>query len=202
MKEYKNQLKEYYNKFADERDASIKRDWKLRLRNEFLAVMKERGYKTLLEIGAGTGQDSHFFKENGLVTTSVDLSEEHIKSCVKRGLNAQVMDFSDMEFDDEIFDCMYAMNCLLHVPNSEIVSVLKEIKRVIKKEGLLFICQYGGNNEEGIMANGDKGERFFSFRTMSAFAAFADEAGLKQVCSGTIDIGVEGHESHYFIFGK
>ncbi|MFD0618524.1 class I SAM-dependent methyltransferase [Paenibacillus sp. GCM10027629] len=86
----------------------------------------------MLEIGAGTGIDSIYFKENGIEVTSVDLSTEMIRYCKEKGLQAYVMDFYHLDFADNTFDAVYALNCLLHVPKNEIFDVLLGIRRIMK----------------------------------------------------------------------
>jgi ubiquinone/menaquinone biosynthesis C-methylase UbiE len=196
MNNLKAQLKAYYDKYCDERDSTEKSGWKLDIRDKFLSHMKDSGLKSVLEIGAGTGQDSLFFAENGMQATAVDLSEKHIAKCREKGIAAHVMDF-----EDNSFDCAYAMNCLLHVPNSEIGKVLSELQRVVKKEGSIFICQYGNKycDYEGLKDNADKGDRFFSFRTFDSFLGIIENAGLKAQESGTVEIGEKDYNSQFFI---
>jgi hypothetical protein len=40
-----------------------------------------------------------------------------VARCRDKGLDAQVMDFSQLNFPAQSFDAVHAMNCLLHVPN-------------------------------------------------------------------------------------
>ncbi len=204
MDNNKAQLKDYYNKNVVERDAKIKSDWKIDLRNDFLSIIKDRGLKSILEIGAGTGQDSLFFMENGLDVTAVDLSQEHVKRCWDKGIDAHVMDFSDMTFADNSFDVIYAMNCLLHIPNAEMPSVIYELKRVLKLNGMIILCQYGDKQKsnEGFKDYGGRGERFFSFRTVEKFSEFIKDAGLIIEKSGTIELCEDNYNSQYFVVKK
>ena len=63
------------------------------------------------------------------------------------------------------FDAVYALNCLLHVPNADLPEVLAAIRDVLVPGGLFFLGVYGGAPFEG-----DSPEdwhdpfRFFSFR--------------------------------------
>jgi len=204
MNSIKDQLKKYYNDNVNERDANIKQPWKLKLRNNILLSMKENSNMSVLEIGAGTGQDSLFFMQNGMDVIAVDLSENHVKRCREKGINAHVMDFSNMTFDDGTFDCIYGMNCLLHVPNDDLIKVLLELKRVTKQNGHMYLCQYGNNDktEEGVMANEDKGSRFFSFRTYESFENSVNEVALSILESDKIDIGEEEYYMQYFILNN
>ena len=204
MDKIKTQLKEYYNKYADERNANVKNQWKVDLRDDFLAIMKENELKSILEIGAGTGQDSMFFMERGFLVTAVDLAEEHVKRCMEKGIDAKVMDFANMSFKDNAFDAIYAMNCLLHIPNEELLYVLSELKRVLKPEGMMFLCQYGGKHKssEGINDNNGKGDRFFSFRTADEFTELVKQAEIGIVKSGTIELGSPDYHSQFFVLKR
>lgn len=205
MDALKRQLKEYYDKNAQDRDNSQKQDWKIELRKNFLNIMNGARLHSLLEIGAGTGQDSLFFMENGLNVTAVDLSESHITKCTEKGINAHIMDFSNMTFEDNHFDCIYAMNCLLHVPNDEIKNVLTELSRVTKDTGYMFFCQYGTtaiNCDESIRNNNEKGDRFFCFRSFEFFKKIIKSVGLDIIQSDSFDVGEDKYNAQYFVLKK
>lgn len=148
--EYKSSLKTAYNQFAEHRDRSNMEPWKWDERDHFLQAIRKEKRMTLLEIGAGTGRDSLYFQQQGLDVTAIDLSEEMIRLCLSKGLHAQVMDFSRMNFPADSYDAVYALNCLLHVPKAELDSVLRGICKVLKPQGLFFFGVYGGTETEGI----------------------------------------------------
>lgn len=97
---------------------------------------------------------------------ATDLSPAMIERCRSKGLNARVMDFMSLDFPPGSFDAVYAMNCLLHVPNKDLPAVLDAIWKVLRPGGLLFVGVYGGESREGVVET-DKHEpkRFFSVRT-------------------------------------
>lgn len=164
MSEVKNELKEFYNKYANYRNKSRKQDWKIDARKDFLEILKLERAKTLLEVGAGTGQDSQFFIEENIVVTAIDLSESHVHYCQERGINAQVMDLYDLQFKDNSFDSIYTLNTLLHIPKTDLPDVLNELKRVLKQNGLIYIGVYGGRDFEGKNENDKFPEkRFFVY---------------------------------------
>lgn len=156
-------LREFYDKTALDREAGQMADWKLQEREHFLALLQAEHKKTLLEVGAGVGRDSLFFQENGLEVSCIDLSPAMVTFCRQKGLNAQAMDVAELDFPDESFEAVYAMNSLLHLPKREFPGVLTEIQRVLKPGGLFFLGVYGGEDHEGIRAE-DYAEpkRFFS----------------------------------------
>jgi SAM-dependent methyltransferase len=157
-------LRETYNSKAAERDTNEIADWKIAERQHFLSLLQAEGKRRVLEIGAGPGKDSLFFKENGLDVTCTDLSPEMVKLCQAKGLTAYTMDFLNLGFPAASFDAVYALNCLLHVPKSDLGRVLENIRRLLKPGGLFFLGVYGGHDFEGIWEE-DRytPQRFFSF---------------------------------------
>ena len=175
MDSLKDQLIEVYNRHAFEREGSVKQSWKLAERGAFFQVVREKKLQRLLEIGAGPGHDAKFFQDSGLEVACTDLSPNMVALCKEKGLNAQMMDFSELAFSDQTFDAIWALNCLLHVPKVEFPGVLSEVRRVLRPNGLFYMGVYGRHNSEGIW-EGDHYEpkRFFSF---------FDEETLKELLS-------------------
>jgi 2-polyprenyl-3-methyl-5-hydroxy-6-metoxy-1,4-benzoquinol methylase len=160
---YKKILKQAYNNHAHDRDKMEMADWKFQEREQFLNRLKTENCHNILEIGAGPGRDSLYFQQSGLQVTCIDLSEEMVKLCREKGLNAHCMDFYHLDFSPTSFDAVYAMNCLLHVPKPQLTDVLAQIFHVLKPEGLFFCGVYGGQNTEGIWeADTYEPKRFFA----------------------------------------
>jgi SAM-dependent methyltransferase len=144
-------LRASYDGSAGDREGSSVEPWKVELRANFLERLQAAGARTLLEVGAGVGRDSQFFEDNGLDVTATDLSPEMVRFCREKGLNAHVMDFWGLKFRAESFDAVYAMNCLLHVPSTDFLGILRHICQFIKPGGLFFLGQYGGGDQEGVV---------------------------------------------------
>ncbi|MFC5464166.1 class I SAM-dependent methyltransferase [Lederbergia graminis] len=161
---YQQKIIESYNNMATERDQVKLQDWKVKERSIFINKIKSDKYSRLLEIGAGTGKDSLYFKDEGLHPICTDISPEMVKICKEKGLDAQVMSFYHLEFPDNHFEAIWALNCLLHVPKESIRTVLQEMKRVLITGGLFYLGVYGGENHEGIWEEDPYNpKRFFSF---------------------------------------
>jgi SAM-dependent methyltransferase len=141
-------LRQAYDRGAADRDRTDKEPWKLAEREAFLARMRERKCRRLLEIGAGTGQDSAFFQRNGLDVLAVDLSPAMVERCREKGIDARVMDFRQPDLGPTSFDAVYALNCLLHVPNAELPDVLSAVRELLRPGGLFFLGVYGGQADE------------------------------------------------------
>lgn len=169
MSNWKEGLIVSYAEDAKRRASSKTELWKIEERSRFMRLLMDEQKEELLEIGAGAGKDALVFQESGLRVRCIDLSPAMVKACQEKGLRAQVMDFYKLDFADAAFDAVYALNCLLHVPKSELDAVLREIIRVLKPGGLLYAGLYGGRDSEGIW-DGDwcEPKRFFSFHTDDA----------------------------------
>src|SRR4051812_5102948 len=146
-------LRAAYDGGADRRDSMAKEPWKLAERAAFLDRLRAAGSTRLLEIGAGTGQDSGYFLDNGLEVVATDLSPEMVRRCRAKGIDARVMDFLHLNFAADSFDAVHAMNCLLHVPNADLPVVLETIRSVLRPGGLFFLGVYGGGGVGGVHRN-------------------------------------------------
>lgn len=161
-----NQLREAYNRSAEDRQQRAVSTWKRDERQAFLNLLQNERKDSLLEIGAGPGKDSLFFQQQGMKVVSTDLSPQMIQLCRSKGLEAYEMDFLNLNFEDAQFDAVHALNCLLHVPKTDLPAVLSAINRVLKPSGLFFLGVYGGFESEGTWEEDHHTpKRFFSFYT-------------------------------------
>jgi SAM-dependent methyltransferase len=178
-RQVRDDLRRAYDGAADLRDRKQKQPWQLAERAAFLRRLQQANCTRVLEIGAGTGHDSLFFASHGLDVVATDMSPAMVARCEAKGLDARVMDFSQLDFPAESFDAVYAMNCLLHVPNAELPAVLASIARVLRPGGLFFLGVYGASEhaEEGPADSDDHiPPRFFSWRTDDLIVRFARDS--------------------------
>jgi SAM-dependent methyltransferase len=170
-------LRTSYDGGAAARDGRPKEVFKLDERDAFLDRLWTVEAKTLLEIGAGTGEDSAYFAGEGLDVVAVDLSPEMVARCRAKGLTAYARDFLHLGFEPASFDAVYAMNCLLHVPNADLPEVLRAVRTVLKPGGLFFVGVWGDDvSFEGVLEDDHQvPPRFFSFRTDEEIFRYARE---------------------------
>ena len=185
-------LREAYDARAAWRDGLSKEPWKVVERQAFRERLAPGA--RLLEIGAGTGQDSAYFQDEGFDVVAVDLSAMMVELCRAKGIEAYVMDVLHLNFPVASFDALFAMNCLLHVPNHDLPAVLAAIRVVLRRGGLLFVGAYG--RTEGAEGPIDDDEyvppRFFSWRTDQQLLGFVTDARFEVVDFHIEDVG-HGH---------
>jgi SAM-dependent methyltransferase len=152
-----------YDRRAEDRDNAEVDAWKLEERQRFLKLLRAEGKQTLLEVGSGPGIHAKFFLDQGLNVVCTDISPEEVRLCRAKGLTAHVMDFLNLEFAPESFDALFAMNCLLHVPRTELPRTLAALRLVLKPDGLFYWGQYGGTDSEGVRQDDEyEPKRFYS----------------------------------------
>ena len=168
-------LRTAYDGAVEHRDRTEKAPWKITERAGFLRRLRDEGCQRLLELGAGTGQDSVFFAGHGLQVVAADLSPKMVACCREKGLDARVMDLLHLDFPAESFDAVYTLNCLLHVPNADLPAAGEVIASVLRPGGLFFLGVYGHDvAEEGPFEDGiHHPPRFFSWRTDEQIQQFA-----------------------------
>lgn len=119
----------------------------------------------LLELGPGTGQLALHAKGLGADVHAIDLSFENVTYCRQRGIQADVGDFRDLRHLERLglFDGVYSVNALLHVPRGEHAAVIAGARERLVPGGRLLIVNWGGRDWEGIWAD-DRCDppRFFS----------------------------------------
>jgi SAM-dependent methyltransferase len=174
-------LRASYDGGAAKRDGRPKQWFKVEERHAFLDRLQAIDARRLLEIGAGTGEDSVFFADAGLDVVAVDLSPANVARCRAKGLTAYARDFLNLGFDPESFDAVYAMNCLLHVPNADLPEVLRAVRTVLKPGGLLFIGLWGNeSSSEGPLEDDDLAP--------PRFVAFRSDAEIFRYATGVFDL--------------
>jgi SAM-dependent methyltransferase len=128
----------------------------------------------LLELGPGTGQLAAHAARLGARVQAIDLSARNVEYCRQRGIPAQVGDFRALEHIEGlgVFDGVYSINALLHVPRVEHASVLAGVRQRLVPGGRLLLVNWGGLDEEGVHAQDIcDPPRFFSLYDDATFEA-------------------------------
>ncbi len=180
------QLRDAYTGSADDRNVGKLESWKLTERQRVLDLFRAHDIRRLLEIGAGTGKDGAFFRDQGLDVVCTDLSPAMVRHCQAKGLMAYAMDFLNLDFPPTSFDAVYALNCLLHVPKRDLPAVLERVRLVLKPGGLFYVGVYGGRTWEGIAPfDWHDPKRFFSYYAdddlLAAVAPPIDVVAFEQI---------------------
>lgn len=161
MQDYKSKTMEAYNRNAKEIAEKFTKLMDVHRRREFQRFIELLKGKKILDLGCGGGDHAVYFKEQGLDVIAIDLSEEMIKLCKQKGLDAIQMDIEDLQFENSNFDGIWAVTSLLHIPKEKIGAVLDKLNKILKKEGILYVCLKEGTGEG--MIDDQSGNRYFAF---------------------------------------
>lgn len=106
--------------------------------------------KKIFEIGVGAGTDHLQWARAGAECYGVDLTETAIDITRRRlatyGFHSNLsrIDAEKLPFTDESFDIVYSWGVIHHSKSPE--EIIKEIRRVLKKDGIFIGMLYGRNS--------------------------------------------------------
>ncbi len=132
----------------------------------------------ILEIGVGTGRFAMHFPD----VIGIDPSSNALKIAETRGVKTVQAFGEDLPFEDNAFGCILIIVTLCFVQTP--LDVLKEAKRVLKKDGSMIIGLVPKDSPWGIFYEEKKrqGHPFYgeaTFYTLADLQKFLDETGLK-----------------------
>lgn len=118
--------------------------------DEFLPVAlrwKEKGKRTVLDIGCGRGRHALFLAEMGFDVTATDISQEGIEQLQEEAKNRKlegkiktvVCDMLEMPFEDKTFDAVLGFHSIFHTDYAGLKRVIAKITHMLKKYGQLYI---------------------------------------------------------------
>lgn len=106
---------------------------------------KSLGMQDFLDLGCGLGRHTILFAKNGFNTSCFDISEEAIRKtkkwCEEENLNCdyKIGDMLNLPYDNNSFDCILCMNVISHTDTEGMKLVIKELERVLKKNGEVYL---------------------------------------------------------------
>ena len=112
-----------------------------------LAIAPPKGAK-VLDFGCGPGTLSSFYYDLGYQVTGVDISEAMIEKGKKQFplIDFQLIPNGPLPFKDGEFDAVFTSFVFLEVSDSgKIIQILKDLKRVIKKNAPLVVVTTSEN---------------------------------------------------------
>jgi SAM-dependent methyltransferase len=185
----KGALRQAYDRDVMRRDGRAPDAWRTGLIDQFAVELRQRALHSVIELGAGTGQLAQHLRGQGFEVLATDLSPGNVAAIRRRGLVADVVDFSALPYNDATFDAVLAMNSLLHVPKgARLHEVMGGIRRILRPGGLALIVVWGGRDLDGHMDNDWlEPPRYFSLYADETFHDLAF-AGFTTVRSEVLDV--------------
>ena len=112
-----------------------------RVKDSYKLLAEEVDENSLvLDLGCGFGEGVRFFTQRGIMTIGIDISLTSINECKRNdGKDYIVASTFDMPFNPNIFDAVLFLDVIEHLPPGTEEQALREIGRVMKKDGTLII---------------------------------------------------------------
>lgn len=93
---------------------------------------------TLLELGAGLGQDSMFFADQGYTVTASDLTLDRLNELSNKSIKVSSVDLRNLlPFKDSSFTIVYAHLSLHYFDDVITKQIFEEIYRILEPSGIL-----------------------------------------------------------------
>ncbi len=96
----------------------------------------------ILDAGCGTGRDLAYLENLSAELYGVDLSEGMLNLAKNKLKNTSLIkaDIRKLPFPDNFFDGVLSIASLVHLPHKEKAKAINEFWRVLKPNGVLYIC--------------------------------------------------------------
>lgn len=151
---YENHAKDYF-------DSTVKVDTS-RLYERFLKYIPV-GCR-ILDFGCGSGRDSKAFVDMGYQVSAIDGAENLCKLAREyAGIDVKCVDFFSFGSDQK-YDAVWACASLLHIPSSQLPTVINILKNALVDNGLMYISFKSGNFE------GERDGRYYTDMTSDRFS--------------------------------
>lgn len=136
----------------------------------FLARLPPAG--RVLELGCGGSGDTAAMLAHGFDVVPTDGSPEIAREASAfLGRSVQVLRFEDLKYE-EAYDGVWASACLLHVPLTDLSTVLARVHRALRPGGLFYASYKAGVGE-----GRDQFGRYYNYPSSELLGAAYLEAG-------------------------
>ncbi len=186
---------EVFNKFAEQyADFTFQNNILQYELNRFISLVPKNG--VILDLGCGSGRDVQYFMDYNLDVVGVDASEKLIHEAKKR-VNGKlmVMDMMELNFNDGIFDGVWAQDSISYITKKELEKVFEKLNLILKNDGMLFISVRKGEGERLI--------RHEELGKEQIFTCFFNKDELEEMLKGKrfeiLDSCIQKGEEHTWI---
>lgn len=135
----------------------------------------------LLDCGCGHGRDMAWFEARAVTVTGIDLSPGMLAQAARKVRGALLaMDMRSLSFPAGSFDGVWCCAALLHLPKGDVPAALREMRRVLKPNGALFIAVQQGIEEGWELGTGGQAvERYFARYSAGELEALLMQEGFE-----------------------
>lgn len=151
--------------------------------DEYKNILEDNKKNEILDLGCGIGADTLYLIERGYNVLSCDFSNEALKSIQKNIPNSKTLYLDMMKrfpIEDNTYSLIIADLSLHYFDNETTIHIMSEIKRILKKDGILlsrvasvndfnFGAGVGEQLERNYYFEGDYTKRFFDSEDVNKY---------------------------------
>lgn len=146
----------------------------LLLAESLLLLVKSRGYKSILDVGCGSGQLVRFFNKKGLKAIGIDPIDEAVKMARKINQPRTILKApaGKLPFKDNSFDLITGISMVEHLKPLEAKQFLKESMRILKPNGTIFLITPNFNSPLRLLLK----EKWFGYSDPTHISFFTPQS--------------------------
>ena len=144
-----NELRDSYDQVAGEYVTRIFHELEHKPMDRALLdrfAAEERGLGTVCDMGCGPGHVAQYLHKQGVHVLGIDVSPRMVEQA--RQLNPEIEfqqgNMSSLDVENEAWGGIVAFYSIIHIPRAEVISVLREFRRVLQSNGLLLLSFHLG----------------------------------------------------------
>ncbi len=143
-----------------------------------------RDFGIACDFGCGPGHVACYLHDRNVPVMGIDLSSAMVETARRRnpGIEFRQADIRRSGFADETIGGIVAFYSIIHIPRSEVVATLSEMRRVVRPGGLLLLAFHIGDTVLHLdELFGKRVSLDFVFFETSEMSGFLEQAGLEVV---------------------
>ncbi|MEA3514454.1 MAG: class I SAM-dependent methyltransferase [Nanoarchaeota archaeon] len=146
-----SQIAKAYDKYAKQYADYLEQRLPQYLLTKFISLLPAKA--VVLDAGCAAGRDSAYLAEEGFAVKGIDISKEILKIARKRAKEETLKivfknnSLCRISYKDSTFHGIWCLDTFNHTSRKDIRETLKELCRVLKKDGILAISALEGKKE-------------------------------------------------------
>lgn len=174
--------KEYFDFCKDDNgcDFDCKGGWQENYANFIKSNFPEFIGKKTLDFGCAKGANTSALLDVGYDMFGIDVSQWYVENCVFENVKDRLFSYdaeeADFPFVDEQFDFIHSQQVIEHMHKKDILNTLKELNRVLKMDGLIYIATVG-EDKNGL----DSEPTHYSCLSEKEWIKYFKKAGFKLI---------------------
>jgi len=183
-----------YSKNDNGCDFTVKGDWQQNYAKFVEKHFNEFKSGKTLDFGCAMGANTSALKDIGFDITGIDVSEWYVNNSPFE--NVKLYSYNpnkpDFPFEDETFDFIHSQQVIEHMKKSQINKVLKELNRVLKTDGIIYVATVE-EDEKGI----EKEPTHYSCLSVKDWDKYFKKAGFENITKSYKSIKSDSLPLHY-----